>query len=70
MMLQRAHGWNYAHVLLKVSFSLAVSEALGELALETFHSMDAVAERPWMGLPRVSNASFPKGHHHPSRTTN
>jgi hypothetical protein len=60
MLKQSTFGWAY-NVLLNVSFSLGVSGALGELALETFHSMDAVAERPWMGLPRVSNASFPKG---------
>jgi hypothetical protein len=28
--------------------------ALGECALETFHSMDAKAEYFWVGLPRTS----------------
>ncbi|MBZ2163033.1 MULTISPECIES: hypothetical protein [Alteromonas] len=45
MLWQSAHGWVY-RAFLNVSFSHVVSEALGELALETFHSMDAVAERP------------------------
>jgi hypothetical protein len=59
MQWQSAHGWVYREFL-SSSCSLGSSRALGECALETFHSMDAVAERPWMGLPRVSNAHSPK----------